>query len=90
MLHRTKPSKKQSSLVWKAAYLLVATMGIYSIYLAWVGLRSGSIANFSRFNHGLIALIDQPVAFWVAFSLWIVGGIFMVGLSVYCWYNAST
>ena len=89
MLHRTKPRKKRSSLVWMAAYLMIAVMGIYSLYLAWSGLVSGSIANFSRFSHGLIHVVDQPVAFWVTFSLWIAGGIFMVGLAAYGWYNAS-
>lgn len=90
MLLRIKTRKKRSSLVWTAAYLLTAAIGIYSLHLAWSGLVSGSIANFSRFNHAFIQVADQPIAFWATFALCVAGGGFMVDLAVYGWYNAST
>ena len=89
MLQRTRRRKKRRSAVWSAAHLMIAAMGLYSLYIGASSVTEGEVETFSRFSRGLIQVAEQPVAFWFTTGLWITGGIFMLGVSVYGWVTAS-
>ena len=89
MLQRIRRPKKRRSAVWSAAYLMVAAMGLYSVYIGASSVTAGEVETLIRFNRGLILVAEQPVAFWFTAGLWIAGGIFMLGVAVYGWVTAS-
>ena len=65
---------------------MVAACGLFFLVAAGVGTASGEILSLGRGLH-FIALSDNPVAFYVTFTIDVVLGLLVFGVGCFMWWG---
>jgi uncharacterized membrane protein len=76
---------RSSTLVWRAAYLLLIGLGAFALYTSFVGFTDGEIALFSKRVEGTIRFDQSPFWFSVTSIFWLFGGIYLIYLGISGW-----
>jgi hypothetical protein len=86
--HR-KPKLTASLLVWRAAYSLLAALGLFRLYIFGEGIWTGEVPVMSKRSSGVLAWSNSPVWFCVMLAVWLGGGWFLLRLAVQGWREDS-
>ncbi len=89
MQFRRKPKLTASLLVWRAAYLLIASLGLFSFYIFGEGVWTGEVPIMSKRSSGIITWLRNPGWFCVMLAVWLGGGWFVLRLAVHGWREDS-
>ena len=85
MLYRTRPKKSLSKFVWRSLDVLIASGGLFCLYLAASGVWSGEAEIFSKRVSGTVSWARDPLWFTGMVVAWASGGIFLLRLAIGNW-----
>lgn len=85
-IHRTKRKRSPRRWVWRMARIVVASMGVYGLYMIVTGLSDGELPLYGRYTKGaMVGWAEEPIGFCLALVLLAGGSALMLWLAIADW-----